>query len=726
MLTAPEDVAIDIDGARVRRVLRKLHARLGDIEADVAQRPSAYGGRAPRFTYSRRSGSASADGTRVQKAEAAPLVRSSSVGALSDGDDAAQDPAVWLATPRKRMRCGGAEAVPFAQRLEMLTAQRAAPAGGGRALGLRSLVVQLGESLWLGRTACAGGVRWRRLPLRILAAFRLGEALSHSSDLDYLDEMYAAVPPLLARFVLWQHVVALCWRRAPAYADALADALGSVGAFAQLDWLVMQRLGALRDVRALVDPAAVAPLHLRAADMGAGGRFVGAMVRLLAERRRQGGEDALWRLFVPSRVSRAARAVRRRIDSGSDTCLSSGPESDNDRSGDFGVARPARRVVRPDRPPKHAVAASRYAKWVARLGSAEQSTRVLGEALDHALAFLADRVAACVGASADEVVLAACTAPVADAAAMLPAVDAVRAICSLMFTRLGCRSEMVAGEGVPDGALRAVDSLSGFIAHMHTQSVRVDARHSAAVQGAVDACATYRFGLVLLALRHLAGSFDAADKDAEHVRMRLARVARSDLRRMCEAAPAEAPGSADAQLAALVLSTVVVPLAVAGAAPRLFVDVARLVGVSLRCARVALAMVDLVAARLDAICAHHRECAALQDGWAVLQAAWGGTLAEPPSAVTAAAAAPDDDAKAEPALAPAPDAAAVLAELTGLAADLQRRRREKSGCTQRPRASPSAAGCASALPAPAPAPPVQDDELGLALTQSRRRSRNTR
>ncbi|KAJ2783972.1 hypothetical protein GGI15_002402 [Coemansia interrupta] len=750
----PEDQAIDIDAARVRRLLRKLHARLGDIEEDVALRPSAYGGgggrqqRPPRFTYSRRGDAAHVRSTRPQHqqqhaATAGPLMRSASLGALSDSEDAArQDPALWLTTPRKRMRRTGSQggAPPFAQRLEALTAQREAqPANGGKALGLRSLVVQLGETLWLGRGAAPAdaAARCRLLPLRLLAAFRLGEAVARegAADLDYVDGIFAAVPPLLARFVLWHHVVALCMLRAPAYADALADALGCVGAFAQLDWLLARRLEAMREMRALVDPARVAPLHLRAVDIGADARFVGEMVGLLAAQHAAHGGDALWRLFVPTPASAAAataaaRPPRPRVgldDDDDDTCFggSSDPESDHDQSGDFGAAPPAGRGSARVRA-AHTLAVSRYAKWVARMGCAAQSTLVLAEALAHALAFLAGLADSGRRVPADEAGLA---------------VDAVRAICSLMFTRLGCRPTSAAADGVvPAGAWRAIDALTAFAARM--ERAGGGAGLSPAVRGAVATCATYRFGLVLLALLALRHRLtDAAghdDADAEQARARLTRIARADLRRMCDAAgPGVAPsavavpaafaarGGPEARLAALVLDAVVVPLAVAGASPPMFLDLARLVADALRCARVALAMANLVEARLDVIWDHHCECAAMQNDWAALQAAWSEALVEPPAAAAVPA-----DAKPDAGADATPYRTAVRAQLSGLAADLQRRRDEQLARKHRPpaRASLSAvsAFASAQSSAAAAAAAVQDDELGLLLTQSRRRSHNIR
>ncbi|KAJ1997181.1 hypothetical protein GGI06_006562, partial [Coemansia sp. S85] len=167
----PEDLMLELEPDRVRRILRKLLGKLGDLEEEVTLRPSVYGSRAqregeaqgtgrippahpfeaqllqnarrqPRYTYKRRrcsSSGNSSDGTDEVAAVrtrsnggGGPLSRSASLGALSDSDmsSSGQDPALWLTTPRKRLKrrqavggidaAAGAQEQSFAERLETL------------------------------------------------------------------------------------------------------------------------------------------------------------------------------------------------------------------------------------------------------------------------------------------------------------------------------------------------------------------------------------------------------------------------------------------------------------------------------------------------------------------------------------------------------------------------------------------------------------------------------
>ncbi|KAJ2819261.1 hypothetical protein GGI24_004842, partial [Coemansia furcata] len=133
----PEDLLLELEPGRVRRILRKLLGKLGDLEEEVALRPSIYGSktrrdgetqgtgrippahpfetqllhnarRQPRYTYKRRrctSSGNSSEGNddvtagapvRTRASGAAPLSRSASMGSLSDSDmsSSGQDPAL--------------------------------------------------------------------------------------------------------------------------------------------------------------------------------------------------------------------------------------------------------------------------------------------------------------------------------------------------------------------------------------------------------------------------------------------------------------------------------------------------------------------------------------------------------------------------------------------------------------------------------------------------------
>ncbi|ORX70773.1 hypothetical protein DL89DRAFT_256956 [Linderina pennispora] len=162
-----------------------------------------------------------------------------------------------------------------------------------------------------------------------MAAFRSGIAIAQSDgseDIEYLKEIYGCVPAYLARFVLWQHAVSLCFLRAPSYANALSAALYKVGAFFQQDWLVSARLEQMDSIGALVRTGTIALLHLWSVDIGTEARFFDKYVALLLPHTngRRGG-DSFWQQFVPASMLQDTRAYRKAVrgnDSGTDDDVS--------------------------------------------------------------------------------------------------------------------------------------------------------------------------------------------------------------------------------------------------------------------------------------------------------------------------------------------------------------------------------------------------------------------
>ncbi|KAJ2368761.1 hypothetical protein H4S02_010049, partial [Coemansia sp. RSA 2611] len=346
----PEIALVEVEPARVRRLLRKLLDRIADLEEDAAPLPSSLdnclgaarkhlGGsrkyvadhqqrlagcrgsgakappahpfehllkkrlpRPPRYTYKRRKCNASASSSDIVDGTK-PLQRSASLSSLSDTEvPLDQDPAQWLTTPRKRHRRRSSASThsvdtssvtametrsqSFSSRLETLIVPAdSLPTRRFQSMHLFSCMVNLGETLWLGGLSDNPDRQTRVLPLKIKAAFGLGEAIAlsdGSDDLDYLDEMYCSLPPLLVRFVLWQHAVSLCHLRIPQYVDTLFESLWHVGAFAQLQWLIESRLAHLTQSGDLLTPTAIAPLYLRAIDIGTEHWLVTNMLRQLA------------------------------------------------------------------------------------------------------------------------------------------------------------------------------------------------------------------------------------------------------------------------------------------------------------------------------------------------------------------------------------------------------------------------------------------------------------
>ncbi|KAJ2765843.1 hypothetical protein IWQ56_003939, partial [Coemansia nantahalensis] len=319
----PEHAEVEVELPQVRRLLRKLLSKIADLEDIVPagraapQRCAAglRGGvppahpfatalqqqprRQPRYTYKRRRHSAS--DYRSESSDGDEWASSGCEGASSGCEAASsgRDPAHWLTTPRKRTRrrpsgampvgleAGGPESMAtrsrsFSSRLETLVVHTGPePANKFKAMYLLSHMVSLGETLWMCGSTDQTHSAARVLPLKILAAFRVGEAVASDggdADFDYLDELYGAVPPLLVRFALWQHAVSLCYRRIPAYVDTLSEALWQVGAFAQQRWLIEARLADLEQAGGLAQVASVAPLYLRAIDIGVEPQFVTSML----------------------------------------------------------------------------------------------------------------------------------------------------------------------------------------------------------------------------------------------------------------------------------------------------------------------------------------------------------------------------------------------------------------------------------------------------------------
>ncbi|KAJ2505344.1 hypothetical protein IWW47_002088 [Coemansia sp. RSA 2052] len=717
----PEELLIELEPGRVRRILRKLLGKLGDLEEEVALRPSLYGSRIqrdgetqstmrgnsqlcsrmppahpfeahllqharrqPRYTYKRRrcpSSGNSSEGTdevaalpaRTRGSGSVLLSRSASMGSLSDSDmsSSGQDPALWLTTPRKRLKrrslVAGAEttglarassaeaqAQSFSARLETLIVRSEPRAVNTyKAKCLVTHMTHLGEMLWLGSPVSDTGQVTRILPLKVLAAFRLGEAIAHSadfSDLDYLDEMYSSVPTFMARLVLWQHSVTLCYLKAPAYADALSEALWQVGAFSQQEWLVGARMADLQPVAALLKPENIAPLHLRAIDIGAESRFVDQLLRRLGARRKdclvtdvEAVTDSLWLQFVSA-----------------GTVPNISAPCDN---GEQGVSS-LRRLYSYDpealRTDADKVVASRYAKWVARISDSVQSVRILTAALEDALEFV---LGCATGHGGDGL----CDPEAIDVYVSMAA-QAVKTTCSIIYTKLGgAATEAFTGSGILaiKKVRRCIDLLakiSGVYPDQAVQGARVSG--DAGIQTEVgDVSVVCQAGLVLLTLRQLGAE-----------QLSLVGMAKRLLRRICENRPVAPQKAADGALFSRrkaiaarfdvlleanlglpycgpelplegrVFEAVVQPLAVAGASPEALLDISRLVATGLGRPGVARAMASAVLARLDAIWAHHRECREWQQGWSRLQAV---NDANCGGIVSAAVAIADSDAHAD-------------------------------------------------------------------------------
>ncbi|KAJ1747056.1 hypothetical protein LPJ55_004286, partial [Coemansia sp. RSA 990] len=165
--------------------------------------------RQPRYTYKRRRCPASGSDS-----ETPPMLRSPSLESLSDSETC-MDPALWLTTPRKRQRRGSSASTrslgsdgsmetrsrSFTSRLETLVVPASSSATSRfKSMHLLSHLVSLGETLWLGGVSEDPARQMRLLPLKVISAFRLGEAIAcsdGSDDLEYVNEMYCSLPPFL-------------------------------------------------------------------------------------------------------------------------------------------------------------------------------------------------------------------------------------------------------------------------------------------------------------------------------------------------------------------------------------------------------------------------------------------------------------------------------------------------------------------------------------------------
>ncbi|PIA13961.1 hypothetical protein COEREDRAFT_89174 [Coemansia reversa NRRL 1564] len=618
--------------------------------------------RQPRYTYKRRKCYSSDNTSDFSDADSrAPVLsQSSNVSSLSDGEAslAGYNPARWLTTPRKRHRRRisvstaavgtlGTSATAmetrsqsFSSRLETLIVH-AKPASTNRfkAMYLLSHMVGLGEALWLGGAANSSATSARVLPLKVTAAFRLGESIARSDscyDLDYVDQIYDAIPPFLVRFVLWQHAVSLCYLRIPAYAETLSEALWQVGAFAQQQWLIDSRLTDLDLHGDLLRPAFIAPLHLRAVDIGLAPRFISNMLQRLATAdTMHPTHNALWRQFVPEGIPMPT----------SDAYIGGNREynsSDNTRLIEQCVS---------NRTVKECSSLSRYSKWVARISNSAQCVRVLSAALEQTLLF----------------VIRHNSKPAYNLTAVSPieickgggfawhaaVAEAIRSICSIIYTKLGDTERMSASDH-----REIIDSLQRCLllfADLTDISMQNSSGNAGAAAGLTiqqeltDLCVQCQAQISLLVLRQYRsqGSIQSSTsigdpqlvemaqrlldrlcnvqrlRSKENIReactnRRKALVARFD--RMVEKAQGKQSDSAS-PFTSRVLEGIFLPLATAGASPALLSDIALVVAEDLARCKVARAILRLALARFDTIWDRHLECSAWQQGWSQLQTA---------------------------------------------------------------------------------------------------------
>ncbi|KAJ1906248.1 hypothetical protein LPJ81_001448 [Coemansia sp. IMI 209127] len=629
--------------------------------------------RAPTYTYRRgRMSSLSEseytdteDGNKLsagaKRGRPKALSRSSSLGALSDdsmSQSSSQDPALWLTTPRKRLRRRtsetsgaynaekvrpGAQPQSFSSRLEkMITNPETDCANTYKARSLHSHLVGLGELLWLGCPSSSDRYAMRVLPLKVLAAFRLGEAVAASdgcSDLDYLDEVYGAMPVFLVRFALWQHIVTLCYMRIPAYADTLSEALWDVGAFQQQQWLISARLADLDAVGALLKPGCIVPLHLRAVDISAEPWFVTGLLDCLssggaatdnegaADATRVKRRNALWREFVlPGALPSAA------------TCGEAAYGNYPRIHGNTLGAMP-----------------SRFSKWVARISNSAQSVRLLATALEQALQFLVNlgRGRGACGNSFPEAGISLVYVDRSSGISCFEAVEAVKAISSIVYTKLGHLDSALSGSN----AIIILQCLQRCVVLLDrvTGVCQADSRQQFGGD-VVEACVTCQTGLVLLALRQLGASrteqpicsyssvgltwtqmTSAAKKllhftvdnntghcDMENVdrnidptiSKRSMLVAQFDSAMGCSQSLEK-----DCAIGRKYkfLEMALQHLVLAGASPGFFYGIAKLVAYDLKRPRAARIVVSQTLVRFDAIWDQHRECRGWQQNWTQLQ-----------------------------------------------------------------------------------------------------------
>ncbi|KAJ2428451.1 hypothetical protein GGF47_001340, partial [Coemansia sp. RSA 2524] len=520
----PENSLVEVESTRVRRLLKKLLDKIADLETETAtgsdtpkqhehqrltRRPKActrdssaskppahpFGhlllkqqSRPLRYTYKRRRcQSAGSDSDTLDSKHPPP--RSASLESLSDSEAAlGQDPAQWLTTPRKRHRRGsstsirsfeakgsasvGTRSQSFSSRLETMVVPADSSTNQFKAMYLLSHLVSLGETLWLGGATDDQKSQVRVLPLRVTASFRLGEAIGRSDgcdDFEYIDEIYDSIPPTLVRFVLWQHAVTMCYLRIPLYADTISEALWQVGAFVQQKWLVLSRLADLAQNSALLEPASIAPLHLRAIDIGIEGQFVTSMLQFLAadsaDNLASDNNRLLWMQFVSATTKGSTESGEVHSDDIIHTSIKTTTSAGTDLDGST---------------------SQRYAKWVARISNTTQSIRILRAALVQVLAILSPQ--------------SICQSPCASAA------DALKSIFTIVLSKLSNSYTMPDNERHELIAclwsyLSAFANVTGVEPTL-LKPIALQKSKSDSWQAIVDTCLLHQTHLTLLLLCH--------------------------------------------------------------------------------------------------------------------------------------------------------------------------------------------------------------------------------
>ncbi|KAJ2448283.1 hypothetical protein EV183_005514 [Coemansia sp. RSA 2336] len=524
--------------------------------------------RQPRYTYKRRRCPASESDN-----ESPPILRSPSLESLSDSE-ACMDPALWLTTPRKRQRRGSSTSIrsmdsdgsmetrsrSFTSRLETLVVPAHSSATSRfKSMHLLSYLVSLGETLWLGGVSEDPVRQMRLLPLKVISAFRLGEAIAcsdGSDDLEYVNEMYCSLPPFLVRFVLWQHAVSLCYLRIPAYFDTLSEAL----------WQV-------------------APLHLRAVDIGTESLLVRDMLKRINTHTESDSNAALWLQFIPT------KALNLPNDSS---------ETANTR---------------------------RYAKWVARISNVAESIRILSTALKQTLS-----VARSSSVSNSQYPR---TSTMPNASLEMDLMEAIQSICAIIFTKL-CYVCTISDNDHFTLVSCLCDCLMAF------SKVTKIALHMAKSTDAVPEtqselstlCLTQQIILALLTICqfrrfHTTVAGNVADKE------RVIDMAKLLIRWMCEKGQQDSVqtskrSSLVARFNAVfeeasnvdsegIFERIVLPLATVGASPTVLCEIADIVANDLQQHKTAQTIIELALQRFSNIWDRHLECKVWHQEWSQLQ-----------------------------------------------------------------------------------------------------------
>lgn len=761
---------MELSLGRIRRILRKLLGKLGDLEEDVTLHPSAYqpekrrgeqyssnSGRKrvsdglippahpfehlvkqqhsfhqkihiqPRYTYKRRRFSdieSSVDSSEEDEFSIQPvghrkrqkkrhLPRSANLGSLSDSGMASsdQDPTQWLTTPRKRTKrrslISGADTgrpirytsastsantnssrdvvqESFDARLDSLVALPAVTqAKSHKSKFLLTHMIHLGEMLWLGNGttidsldmdreeveegAANLGAHMRVLPLKVISAFRMGEALAYendNNDLDYLDELYGSISPFLARFVLWQHAVTLCFQHVPAYADTLSEALWEVGAFYQQGWLIDARLSYQASQGGLVKSENVAPLHLRAIDIGGEDQFITNMLHHLSDKPFRFShissigiqvEGSLWYQFIPP-------------DSISKRLAANYADSDEHHGNHFNGLRGFRYryFLRKQQQDLYLTSGeidkatpSRYTKWVARISDTRQSIRILAAALIDVLSFITTVIT--VQPQRYVPNISPTRSENGGGAYIGAALLAAKTICSVMSTKLNVPAKYLSGlsDGIVDKLLKC-SRLLGRLAKPTTDNIADDIE---------EICGLCQIVLMLLTLRLLNRNRTSANHQ-QGISNELTAMAKSLLQRVCSSRPMAQnlgmkgvnEGYVDChdnasvvpsrrqlivaqfnrmikessnnggdnchqqnqrqkepdELEARVWDAIVLPLAMGGGSPMLFAEIVQIVANDLGNASISLTIANSVLERFDPIWNHYNECRILQEEWGQL------------------------------------------------------------------------------------------------------------